>query len=300
MLKSLKNYKTYLLIGYALLLLIHFGCKDHFYITGVIFYAFPIPIIILITVFLLILLFKNKFYKFLCIIIVFILCSFWFNNYYFYHNVKDTQPSISVLFWNIAKQKDYNLSVLTKTLKDNSIDVAMLVEAVHKGNPNNEIIKKQLKNYNIDFLKGNIIVLHKGYINNIKYMGGDFHIMDYFEIEIYKNIYKMAVVDIYADPLLHKKTPLNIVLNYAKQNNIDLIAGDFNTPYESIHFKNYKVDYESMRFYQNGYSATWPRNIPLLELDQIWLHKKLKPIALKKQYIENSDHAILIGSLEVN
>ena len=55
-----------------------------------------------------------------------------------------------------------------------------------------------------------------------------------------------------------------------------------------------------MRYFQNGYTATWPRIFPILEIDQIWINKKFTPLHLKKIFYKGSKHAMLIGTFSMN
>ena len=106
---------------------------------------------------------------------------------------------------------------------------------------------------------------------------------------------RILITDVNASPSFNKKEPLLEILDYAKEKSVDFIVGDFNTPYESIHFSEYKESYSSFHGYGDGFSATWPHNIPLLELDQVWITKSLKPYCLKTTKYNVSDHKLLIA-----
>ncbi|MGB6269558.1 MAG: endonuclease/exonuclease/phosphatase family protein, partial [Olleya sp.] len=76
---------------------------------------------------------------------------------------------------------------------------------------------------------------------------------------------------------------------------IDVVVGDFNTPYNSVHFDSYKNNLKSFHQFSRGTTATWAYGFPLLELDHIWLNQKLTPIQLKKFQYKISDHQLLIA-----
>jgi len=292
----LKKHKAYIFLIYAFLFLIHFGFKDHFFITGVLFYAFPLSLLIIALIPLLVLFYSNRKIRIVLLSLVGLLSFFWVQNYYFNYANDSTSASHSIVFWNIAKQKDYNIEDLKKILESENIDVILLIEALHENNDFNQEFKKILSDYNIEFLEGNMMIAAKGniLIKNYSVENLDYRI-NHLRIELKKSSYSIALVDIYGNPLHDKKYALNTAMDYSINNNIDLIFGDFNTPYESIHFNKLKLNYNSLRAYQNGVSATWPASIPLLELDQIWLKNNIKPLSLEKHYFKNSDHALLIG-----
>jgi hypothetical protein len=79
-----------------------------------------------------------------------------------------------------------------------------------------------------------------------------------------------------------------------------MVVGDFNIPFESIHFKDFKNNFISFHSFNNGFTATWPLGIPLLELDHFWVSKKHQPVRLYKKYYKASDHALLISEFTFN
>jgi len=301
MTKYLKKYKAHILVVYIFLLSVHFGFKDHFFITGIIFYTFPLLLLIIALIPLFILFYSKLKIRLLLLGLAGLLSYLWFQNYYYTYENNTISESHSIMFWNIAKQEDYNIKDLKKVLETKSIDAILFVEAMHEDNGFNTEFKHLLKDYNIEFLEGNMLIAAKGSITlkNYSKEQNNYNI-NHLQIELEQNSYSIAIVDIYGNPLHNKRYALNKAITYSKDNNIDVIFGDFNTPFESVHFDNLKLNYKSLREYQNGVSATWPTSIPLLEIDQIWLNKKLTPLSLEKQYFKSSDHALLIGTFNSN
>lgn len=295
--KFITKYKAYLLTGYAFLLLVHFILKDRFYLTGIIFYAFPLPIILLISTILLVVFFSDKKLKIILSLVLLCLTFLWFNNCYFLHNSDErNEEEKTLIFWNVNKQKDFNLKQLKEITENKSVETIFLVEAIHEKSDYKNKVEKELHDYKIEYLKGNMIVASKNKIETLNsiQINQDLNLN---HIRVDNTTY--ILVDIYASPIHHKKDALYKVIEYANKNNIDVILGDFNTPFESIHFEKYKSNYTSLRAYQNGFSATWPFGIPLLELDQIWLKNEIIPLELEKLYCRHSDHAILIGKFKI-
>ncbi len=296
MLKFLRKHKAFILLTYVFLLTIHFGFKDYFFVTGIIFYTFPLLTLIIALIPLFIIFSSNKNMRIVLLCSAGILSLIWFQNYSFNYESNNTCASYSILFWNIAKQKDYNIEDLKQILEKENIDAIIFVEAIHKNNAFNKEFNRVLGDYNVEFLDGNMLIAAKGdvIIKNFNEEHLNYRI-NHLQIELKQNTYSFALIDIYGNPLHYKKYALNTVMTFVNDNNVDIILGDFNIPFESIHFEKLKLNYNSLRDYQNGVSATWPASIPLVELDQIWLKKNIKPLSLEKHYFKSSDHALLIG-----
>jgi hypothetical protein len=170
-----------------------------------------------------------------------------------------------------------------------------LVEAIHNQSDYKYKIEKELHDYKVEYLKSNMIVASKDKIETLNSIQINQN-LNLNHIRVGNQTY--LLVDIYASPIHNKKDALNNVIEYANKNSIDVILGDFNTPFESIHFKKFKSKYTSLRTYQKGFSATWPFGIPLLELDQIWLKNEIKPLGLEKTHYSCSDHPVLVGKFK--
>jgi hypothetical protein len=108
----LKNYKAYLLIGYAFLLLVHFLLKDNFFPFSIIFYAFPLLILIGISAILALLFFRRKKYRTVLLIVFIGLSVNWIQNYYYSTEPAALESTSKIFYWNIAKKKiDYRYTV---------------------------------------------------------------------------------------------------------------------------------------------------------------------------------------------
>ncbi|BAO74880.1 endonuclease/exonuclease/phosphatase family protein [Winogradskyella sp. PG-2] len=301
MIELLKKNKAYLLIGYALLLIIHFVVKDKFYFTGIIFYSFPLLILILLLLLITPLFYSNKKYFIFLIFSGLVFSIYWYKNYHVSHVNQNIKGKVSsILFWNIATQEDYNIKILSNIIADENIETIILVEAYHKKNSFNKDFQTLIEDYNILFLKHDMIVLSRKKIELVN---------EIYEQESFKlNHLKIGeeypktivIVDIRSTPFYNRENALGQIINYSKKYKADIILGDFNTPHRSVYFKAYRDNYQSFRDYQNGFTATWPYGIPLLEIDHIWINNSYKPLSLEKQNYARSDHSLLIGKFQKN
>lgn|GEM_PF-1710565 len=296
-----QNYKAYLLVGYAFLLLIHFVLKDRFFPLSIIFYGSPLIIIIGTTLFLVVLFYKKKIYRYTLLITSALLIFIWFNNYYYQTNTKHQENNSKILYWNLAKKKQLPIRHILEKANTYQPEILAFVEAPQKTLKNLDELKKVLPNYNFKTLKGAMLVASKGDIKllNLEYVD-DSHKANLIEIKFNSKTIKFILADLTANLLVNKKKPMTFISGFAKNEAVDFIVGDFNTPYESVYFKAFKNDFNSFHTYNNGLTATWPLGIPLLELDHIWLSNKHQPIQLHKFYNKASDHALLIAEYKLN
>ncbi|WP_299338089.1 endonuclease/exonuclease/phosphatase family protein [uncultured Psychroserpens sp.] len=300
-LKLKQHYKAYLLVGYAFLLLIHFIAKDHVFPLSIVFYAFPLPILIVIGLCLTGLFFRRLSYALPTLALTVLLVIIWKTNYYFSTEKVYRQNSSKVLFWNLAKRAQLPVDQISDKVKTHQPEILSFVEAPHTTLKNLDDLKLALPNYNFKTLKGAMLVAAKGDIELLKHeYKDDSHKINMVQISNNSKHLKIIITDLTASVFINKKQPVNIVLGIAKANAVDFIAGDFNTPYESVFFKEYKTNYNSFHNYNNGFTATWPLGIPLFEIDHIWISKQHEPIRLNKYYNDASDHALLISEFEIH
>lgn len=108
-----------------------------------------------------------------------------------------------------------------------------------------------------------------------------------------KNIHFYAV-DVSANIKYFRKPMLENVFSSIQTEDKNIILGDFNTPYESLFFKNFKKNYQhAFTEKGNGFRETWFWNIPLLSLDHIWVSRDLEILKTEKILTTKSDHSLL-------
>ena len=87
---------------------------------------------------------------------------------------------------------------------------------------------------------------------------------------------------------------LQSVLSEIKTHEKNIILGDFNTPFESLFFENFKKNYQhAFAEKGNGFRETWFWNLPLLSLDHIWVSRDLEILKTEKIATWKSDHSML-------
>lgn len=299
MMKLIKKYRNFLLIVFILLLLIHFALKDNYPLISTVFYSTPLITIIFYGIVLCFIFCRKRKLVPLLSALLTLLTFYFFSNYYF-NNKASVKNTTSLVFWNVAKKEHFPIEIISNIIREHNPNILSFVEAVDVSNEDLNTLNKLHSEFEFKVLKGNMLIGIKGSIIETNYLSKS----DNYRFNIIKALVKnkelsILMTDLYASPLKDKTEAFEQIALYNKTHSFDFILGDFNTPYESIHFKQLKNNFTSFHSKSNGFTATWPFGIPLLELDQIWISKKFNPIKLNKHYFQNSsDHALLVASYQ--
>lgn len=289
--------KKHLLIIYGIVLFIHFVIKDRVYPINIIFYACPLFILIIGNLLLCILYFKIKRVFYLLTACLVFLTFFWFTNYY---NVSSISESLdgkeSILFWNIARKDKEPLEVLVKEIKNFEPSMIALVEAGELDHRYITAFRKSHPHYSIRILEGEMLLAVKGDIKTVKYYAiEDSYKFNFVEVTIAGQKKSILIADVNAVPFNNRKLALAAIHEFISKKNPSFVVGDFNTPYESLYFADFRSALHDFHSVSDGFTTTWPFGIPFTEIDQIWSAKEIKPLQLYKEYYTASDHALLIG-----
>lgn len=295
--KYIPIFKFILLIAFLLLVFVHFIIKDRFHGLSTLFYALPLPII---WSFGLIITFAFKNYKTIFYGLFFILIgmAIYFFTHYFGTAQKESSSGNNhhLLFWNVAQSQPLPTDIIIRNIKDYDPEIIALGEAFKVSRRDMEIFKTACPEYEFKSLYGTMLIAVKGSIDDVVYEDdAEVYRLNYIKATINQMSVYIMVVDIFADPLLNKEIPLGIIHEFSKKNPVDVLIGDFNTPYESVFFKPFKTNFNSFHPYSVGMTYTWPLPVPLIEIDQIWLAKSYQPLKLQKFCYKNSDHKLLIA-----
>ncbi|WP_166643255.1 endonuclease/exonuclease/phosphatase family protein [Gelidibacter sediminis] len=289
--------KACAVIAYAFLLMMHFIVKDHFQFLQIFFYAFPLPILIFLGCVITLLFYKTRTYFIAGLVIILGLTAYWFSSSYnFVRHTDIPEDATTVLFWNAADGYELPVNVIVERISIIKPDVIGLVETQYASENDLELLSTTFPSYEFRILGGFMMVGVKGSITKVNYLmeNASYHV-NFIEAQLPSGAISFAVTDIFQSPTMDKKKAIGTVLKLASQRNTDIIVGDFNAPRESVHFKAFEKNYTSFSNYGQGFTATWPFEIPLLELDQIFARKPMTPILLQKFNYPESDHAMLIG-----
>ncbi|WP_420571062.1 endonuclease/exonuclease/phosphatase family protein [Kordia sp.] len=281
---SLKNYlKKALQLFLFIAIIVNVTIKDTFYISGLIFYGTPLPLIVLGLLFLLLFIKAStrKYYALFALLLTVI----WVSRSYTYSPNVDTSNSLEIVLWNAYRTRNFEDAF---SVSESIPDVMVLIECDEY---DYQKIKEKYKNYHFELTEKLIGIFSKTPIKiHSKVKTKDHVVVVHFST---KNTHFYAI-DVSSDLRHFRKPMLKSIISEVKTQDKTIILGDFNTPFESIFFKNFKKKYQhAFTEKGNGFRETWFWNIPLLSLDHIWVSQDLKILNVEKIANSKSDHSML-------
>ena len=285
MLKIIKI--LYLLVNSVIiiaLLSIHFVLKESSYQNSLLFYTFPLPVIIAIVLCLTI--FLSKTFRKYNLLLAGALLLFWLGRSFKIHIPEEINESdIEVVFWNASHERNLEDAF---DISGNIPDVFVLVE-----HGKYSVDRLQLKYSDYYFYKSinGISIFSKLPIELIDDISSNYG-TNIVKFETYNiNFY---AVDVSGSMDVPREWELTFVNEYVEQKTQTILLGDFNVPFESKFLDSIKNNFNhAFNEKGNGFRETWFWNIPLLSLDHIWVSKDLEVLKTEKIRTFKSDHNML-------
>jgi len=278
--------------------------KDRDFLSGLLFYATPLPVLLLGTVFCLgeaCLHARRKFRLFWLMLMIGIGIQWLWTDWKFSLNSvadasKSSSPSsgeeVSVLFWNVARRQD--LSAAARYLRQKQPDLVGLVEVQGDVKTWRAFWREQLPEYDVSILGGNMYLLTRGTSGQaIPYDLGGGSIARRMTVNVRNQSYEVLLVDVHANPLQPRRKALATLTQLADSLTEQrlLILGDFNTPEDSVHLRGLRIHHQlAFEAAGRGYAPTWPIPLPLMQLDQIWTNQNVIPVQCRHSWTWASDH----------
>jgi len=261
---------------------IHFTIKDTILLSALIFYALPLPVLVLSTLF--IVLITKKSTQKIAIIIALVLSVMWIKESYV-SNAGVEKEGFEIVFWNAFHDRNF---LDAFEVNGNIPDVLILVEGSSKDLIS---IKEKYPNYYFHISEEEIGIFSKTPIDlGEEIIGEDNSTL----LDFKTNGFNFYAIDISAGVFKPRQRSMGFVSSNILKRDKTIILGDFNTPFESVHFSNFKNTYmHAFSEKGKGFRETWFWNIPLLSLDHIWVSKDLEINQVNKINTFKSDHAML-------
>ena len=288
--------KPVLIIAYSILLVglvIRFSIKDTYYISSLVYYTLPLPIlgfgVIAVGV-----LERRKRLKNLLFILGIVCIGVWINTSYRFSTGGKQQKKkpATIVYWNAAKRNNF---IDGFELLEELPDVLVLGEYDQTKKDDLKSIRKKYRSGYFRVIYGKIGVFSKSPIRNVRPIKmKNYSFLTSFTTKIKGKRYYLYAIDITANLKCFRKPMLEEALGHIKKRKRTFVLGDFNTPYESIHFDTYRQRFSHVFDAKGeGFRETWFYNVPLLSLDHIWCSKDVELISAAKLSNWESDHALL-------
>lgn len=106
----------------------------------------------------------------------------------------------------------------------------------------------------------------------------------------------LILVDLEPDPFNPRGAGFKRLDALRARVNPDLIAGDFNTPRDSVLFNPWRRELRhAFETAGNGMDATWPMPFPVLSIDHVWCGPRFVPRACRHEGSGASDHRAVVA-----
>ncbi len=206
------------------------------------------------------------------------------------------RSTIQIVFWNIGDRL-WGIDSVLDELRTLDADLIGLVEAGAESAEMKQFWLDSFPDHPHQVVKNGFVCLSKIPISN--HDSGSLSQMGKFErLTLNRDqnsqaLFSVFLVDIKSNVLKSRKKALIALSEQVSQNNDQpvMVLGDFNTPSDSVHFRPLrKYLKHSFEVAGDGYMATWPLPLPVLDLDGIWVNGRVDVIHCENRWTWVSDH----------
>ena len=278
------------LLGWSVRLTIRDGSR----ISSILFYATPLLALMFACGYVVIgWLIIRRIRVALVFLLVGVVTAFTWHQSMFVVNKQDapSKKSVRILFWNVGRGRGGWDGIISK-IKSFDADVICIAEGgfppfVHSSNWETEF--PQLASTK---LRRELLVMTRG---KIVTTDGDDLVQDSHYrrtvVEVDTKRLEIIIVDVHSDPTTFRKQSIESVAKLVRSDRPQLLVGDFNTPSDSKHWMEVMTKHQdAFDLAGNGYRATWPVPVPMMQLDYAWVNEHIRVEKCELGWSWRSDH----------
>lgn len=231
-------------------------------------------------------------------------CFFWQGLSASQNHTQHQSPKdrIRIVFWNTARGA-LGFEGLFDNLKDIDADIIALVEAGKDDEDYASLWQKTFPNFSLSNSFEEILLLSQETIQNENYFRpGPSSICKHLTLEIHGQRLHVFIVDICSDLSISRKKALGSLVKEIEkfQDEPIIIMGDFNTPMDSLAFESLKKNFSNaFESAGSGYASTWPVPLPVIQIDHVWINKKVHIYNCKHGWSSYSDHRPIVFEISL-
>lgn len=212
--------------------------------------------------------------------------------------------TVRIVTWNMA-HGGRGLPGIVHALAEEDPDIAILVEADPRRTNVRAIFEKEFPDRHVSLLGGGIVLVSRWPSGeSLPYHVGEPEVesrIRQIPVETPWGEWMVFCVDLGSSPFYLREASLRELSRLIERvgDTPVIVAGDFNTPLDSVHYQWFR-DLGLTELFEasgSGYLPTWPTPIPVLSLDQIWVSQALKPVLCVREWDRHSDHAGVVGTV---
>ncbi|HEX8296286.1 MAG TPA: endonuclease/exonuclease/phosphatase family protein [Chthoniobacteraceae bacterium] len=215
----------------------------------------------------------------------------------------DRAADLRMIHWNVSRP-DSLLRAKAAWLRGRQPDLICLAEVEPRDQRTLDRWRAEFPEYELQTVRGNMACLVRGQFIRSEVgelAPGSFYALH--RLRVRGRALAVLQVDLNARPFRSRREPLRKLRELAQTHAATglIIAGDFNTPRESVHLQPLRKDFvQSFEAGGNGIAETWPVPLLALSLDQIWLSVPLRAIHCQHPWTWLSDHRPVIVDLALD
>jgi endonuclease/exonuclease/phosphatase (EEP) superfamily protein YafD len=268
--------------------------RDHFSFLAPVFYALPWPVVVWFgltgCVF-----FRPQLARLRwgLLVVVLVQLGFWLHG-----SLSMTQPEVTktrpvrFMFWNVCRGL-MGYENVAKEINASDAHLVAMVEVTHQAQ-DVRFWQKHCPGYQAYRLGSGMIVLVNGQVLDWDH-GSVSGVTRYriLDLEVDKFQFTLMLMDVKADPFVVRRPAMERMKEIAIEHRDQpfLVAGDFNTPPESVYFDDVRSELsKAFEVCGEGYRETWPVILPILDLDQVWGNRNINWHRCWRGWSIRSDH----------
>lgn len=206
--------------------------------------------------------------------------------------------AVRVVFWNCARpESPREVEALARKLMGHDPDIVLLVETRGEKSRFEETWRSTLSPLQVQSLPMGLMVASRWPLRVVDWeMIGRRTRVTGMQAQTHQGLLRLVLSDVDGNPFLSREAAYQATLAVAASAAEPvLVAGDFNTPLDSVYPEILERGGLSNAFetFSGGYAPTWPVGAPLMMLDQVWT-RDLEVVSFEKFDTRLSDHQLLV------
>ncbi|MEZ6053477.1 MAG: endonuclease/exonuclease/phosphatase family protein [Planctomycetaceae bacterium] len=284
---------------------LHLTVKDSVPLLATVFYALPLPVILLLAIARLVCarILRDSRSTVIWAVVVFSVVGWTTTSLYEWHSLVASQDTIRVVCWNTGQGKGRWRPAYAEIINRLQPDIVGLIEAGGDLQATRQFFESQCPGYQVSALRGGLICLSRGTAGegSVSTLAGGGK-CGQVSLNIHGQSVELLLVDVHSSPLKFRADPLKALAEKAAQlqDRPVIILGDFNTPNDSVHLEALRTHHtHAFEAAGQGYACTWPIPLPVLNLDQIWTNAHCVPVSCHHEWTVLSDHRLVVADISI-
>jgi endonuclease/exonuclease/phosphatase (EEP) superfamily protein YafD len=279
--------------------------RDRFTFTAPLFYALPLPVLMAGWILLALVWWRKNRRRWLVLVLAAVTGIFWTQVSWKRLPVSSPAPAgqgteLEVLFWNIGHRPAPPERLLA-LLRTRQPDLVALAESEELPPAAREQLVAALPGSQLLVMPDGMVALARGSLRLVesrRYRQKTFlHRLEVSPADDPGRAWQLVLTDVGPWPPLPRTALLEEVFAAIPEAPRTVVAGDFNTPFDSAALDSWRARYHHGFAHcpaGSGPLETWGMGLPLLAIDHQWCSRDLAPVAAEKGWQWPFDHQWLL------